>query len=436
MEQKTIGAFIAVLRKANGMTQKDLAEKLNVSDKTISRWERDDGAPDLSAIPVLAEIFGVTCDELLRGERRAPAEGPETATVTEQTPKGEKQLRRLLAVGLTQYKNRTYIAMGLSVVGLIAALIGNLAFLRATLGALLGAIFFAASIVCQVIFLNNAFAGVADAGIAQGELHPFKHRVIKLAQRSIGLTVAFLGFFFPLIWIDAYMGLGPDSLLIFGGMGAIAFLVIYGVVCWFVNGSLVNKGVYTLAEKEEAVWRHNRKWLRRCALGLVIALAVTFMGYLVAQTVWSPVALSEKIEFYDVDSFVAYMEQDIPYQHHSDWGYQSAVPAPDMSVEESVGEPTWYDENGNVISEEEALRERLTDRDGNVLVEYIHRNRNVSAVLHGEGEDFLPIRVVALDAFYQGQARHKVVDASFAVAAVAECLIAIVIYLVKRKKNA
>ena len=53
MDKKTIGGFIAVLRKANGMTQKDLAEKLNVSDKSVSRWERDDGAPDLSLIPVI-----------------------------------------------------------------------------------------------------------------------------------------------------------------------------------------------------------------------------------------------------------------------------------------------------------------------------------------------------------------------------------------------
>ena len=50
MEKKTIGSFITALRKANGMTQKDLAEKLNVSDKTISRWERDDGTPDLSVM--------------------------------------------------------------------------------------------------------------------------------------------------------------------------------------------------------------------------------------------------------------------------------------------------------------------------------------------------------------------------------------------------
>lgn len=46
MEKKTIGGFIAALRKANGMAQKALAERLNVSDKTVSRWERDDGAPD------------------------------------------------------------------------------------------------------------------------------------------------------------------------------------------------------------------------------------------------------------------------------------------------------------------------------------------------------------------------------------------------------
>lgn len=85
MEQKTIGKFITALRKANGMTQKDLAEQLNVSDKTVSRWERDEGTPDLSMIPVIAEIFGVTCDELLRGERKSPVERSEL----------QKKMRRL-----------------------------------------------------------------------------------------------------------------------------------------------------------------------------------------------------------------------------------------------------------------------------------------------------------------------------------------------------
>ena len=84
MEKKTIGSFIAALRKANGLTQKELAEKLNVSDKAVSRWERDECYPDLTMIPALAEIFGVSCDELLNGgrinsEERQPRQEQKTA---------------------------------------------------------------------------------------------------------------------------------------------------------------------------------------------------------------------------------------------------------------------------------------------------------------------------------------------------------------------
>ena len=69
MEKKTLGSFLAALRKSNGMTQKELAERLCVSDKAVSRWERDETYPDLTLIPVIADIFGVSSDELLRGER-------------------------------------------------------------------------------------------------------------------------------------------------------------------------------------------------------------------------------------------------------------------------------------------------------------------------------------------------------------------------------
>ena len=48
MAKNTIGQFIAALRKANGLTQQDVADRLNVSNKAVSRWERDECAPDLS----------------------------------------------------------------------------------------------------------------------------------------------------------------------------------------------------------------------------------------------------------------------------------------------------------------------------------------------------------------------------------------------------
>ena len=148
MEKKTIGSFIAALRKTNGMTQRDLAERLNVSDKTVSRWERDDGAPDLSLIPVIAELFEVSCDELLRGERRPPEERAQPDQAEEPSPRGEKQRRRLISASLSQYQNLNLLAAGLSIAGLVAALICNLAFLQGRLGFLVGILFFAASLLC------------------------------------------------------------------------------------------------------------------------------------------------------------------------------------------------------------------------------------------------------------------------------------------------
>ena len=91
MNQIEIGKFISMIRKEKKLTQKQLAEKLNVSDKAVSRWERDECAPDLTVIPVLAEIFGVTSDEILRGERKTE---DKSAEKTEK--KNEKQLEYIL----------------------------------------------------------------------------------------------------------------------------------------------------------------------------------------------------------------------------------------------------------------------------------------------------------------------------------------------------
>lgn len=64
------GAFISTLRKEQNMTQAVLAEKLNISNRTISKWENGDGFPDITILPEIADIFGVTVDELLRGEKQ------------------------------------------------------------------------------------------------------------------------------------------------------------------------------------------------------------------------------------------------------------------------------------------------------------------------------------------------------------------------------
>lgn len=69
MNQEKIGKFILELRKEKDMTQQVLADKLGVSDKTISKWENGRGMPDLSLIKPLCNILGISINELLSGER-------------------------------------------------------------------------------------------------------------------------------------------------------------------------------------------------------------------------------------------------------------------------------------------------------------------------------------------------------------------------------
>lgn len=77
MDAKKVGKRIAELRKKNNMTQRELAEKLNVIDKTISRWECGYGLPDIVIVPEIAAIFNVRIEDIL---------GDDTAAVNETEP--------------------------------------------------------------------------------------------------------------------------------------------------------------------------------------------------------------------------------------------------------------------------------------------------------------------------------------------------------------
>jgi len=66
--KETMGKRISALRKAAGLTQEQLAEKLGVTPQAVSKWENDQSCPDISILPRLAEILGVSCDYLLGNE--------------------------------------------------------------------------------------------------------------------------------------------------------------------------------------------------------------------------------------------------------------------------------------------------------------------------------------------------------------------------------
>ena len=77
MDSGKTGALIAEARKARGLTQRQLAETLHISDRTVSKWERGAGFPDVALLEPLADALGLTVRSLLRGE----AEPPEAESV-------------------------------------------------------------------------------------------------------------------------------------------------------------------------------------------------------------------------------------------------------------------------------------------------------------------------------------------------------------------
>lgn len=83
IDKEKFGAFVAQLRKEKGLMQKDLAEKLYVSDKAVSKWERGLSIPDVALLVPLAEILGVTVTELLEC-RRLPKDEPLDSRQTEE----------------------------------------------------------------------------------------------------------------------------------------------------------------------------------------------------------------------------------------------------------------------------------------------------------------------------------------------------------------
>ena len=77
MNNQTMGAMVAALSKEKGMTQADLAARMGVTDKAVSKWERDLSLPDVHSIPKLAQVLGISVEELMgsaapSGEGRKP----------------------------------------------------------------------------------------------------------------------------------------------------------------------------------------------------------------------------------------------------------------------------------------------------------------------------------------------------------------------------
>lgn len=85
MTKQTFGATISALRKEKGMTQLELARQMGVTDKAVSKWERNLSFPDVASLPKLAEVLGTSVDDLLEVKTAAQEEpaGPKVPALVE-----------------------------------------------------------------------------------------------------------------------------------------------------------------------------------------------------------------------------------------------------------------------------------------------------------------------------------------------------------------
>ena len=328
---------------------------------------------------------------------------------------------------LSKYINNTYIAIWISLLGFIAALICNLAFIKASLGFFLVEIFFVLSIIFQIIIINKAFSSVEEWEAEEDVLTHFKRKVIAYGERSFGVTMAFVGFTFPLLFVEAYLGLSLKSMIDYGAIGAFSFSLLFFVALYFVNTHLVRKKVLVFSEGESEVYWRNYKRKRYCAILLLSLLSVTFIIHQFSTSIWGPNTVMKGTVFDDYNSFIEYMEREIP--SNEDWGMAANL---EYGIASSV---VYYDMYGNETTKEEALTRRLEDKNGNVVCKYLANNESVVSVQYTPKDGtVLPIKVFTESDLKEAQDKIRERHIIFGVIYVVISLFVVLIYHIKREK--
>ena len=268
MDKKTMGAFLSALRKANGYTQQEVADRLNVSNKTVSKWERDEGCPEIMMLPAIAELYDVTVDELLRGER----------TVREEThfkeEKTEKQAKYLFSKAQSKFNNLSVIAVSL---GVIAAVLSYLLYVlpyghvSEWVGIFLVILLMSASVIIEIIAFNNFklnFGG-EESLIAEKEINNGKRKALMSLGAVVCLAIiSVIGIVFLIANVIDTFVMIPVAVLL---GGAVACLI------YWLGGKQMGLDKADKAELSPEFIKYRRKHINVTAIVVAGVMAVSFI---------------------------------------------------------------------------------------------------------------------------------------------------------------
>lgn len=382
MERKSIGSFIAALRRANGMTQKDLAERLMVSDKAVSRWERDESLPDLTLLPVIADIFNITVDELLRGERKADVSDmgnveAEKRTESEQT-RLSKQTRRVANAAVLRLRTKLVIAWGIGFAGVLAALICNFGFSRGLLGFFVGLICLTAAGGAVYLFSKAAWLTMDEEDYDADAVGTFRKEIVNEVKHTAIILAAMMAMIMPMLICLSGVNYGFTDIFVAADdylLGVLLCLslcmTVLSIAFYFANRRLTEKELYA-----------GQPGLHGIILQVLCGvMAVTMIALPINYN--SDYTVGRGKTFDNADDFAAYMEELWAKEREFAAGDENTAWIGDGDTATFNSGIVWYRTPDSIVevagenekTEEELRRlntRQLRDSNGDVIAEYLN----------------------------------------------------------------
>ncbi len=361
----TLGAFIASLRKEKGLTQRELSEMLCVSDKTVSHWERDETSPDISLLPIIADIFGITVDELLKGGRN----GQEKAQNEEKKDENTGILYAL-DIAFNRFRTRNFISIALSVIAILCGLIvGYFKTVEA------GYLVFIAVLIVPIL-LTALFRG----GFTSNLVSPYtdKEHLKNYGKKANRITL--LNLYFAFICFILY----SSRIMLFYTADIVLFLLVFlasGVLILLCEKALRKKELVSFSDKPLIIKKKN---LLKVFSFLLCALML-FTVYLSYMSTDETDIMYEKAEYTLVSEtdFVSLMEKKVPAPDEIYGRQDGRFEDTELLPSDSGTEYTFYPDFG---ADSTAIM--LLDPDGDGEITFTYNNLEIGRYSYYPDEGF------------------------------------------------
>ncbi len=266
MEKKTIGAFLSALRKANGMTQQEVADKLNVSNKTVSKWERDEGCPEIMMLPAIAELYSVTVDEILHGERITKAE-PE-GQINE---KSEERIKYLIGKAAVKFTNCSIVSVVLGAVAFLLSytVVDIVSYNYLWIAYVIILVLISSSVTVTLVAFNNFSVGIKNAAeVHKEDYEAALRKSIKYIAEVVFFTAASLLGLIAWVVFD-----GPDFIFVV----LVATVIVSIIIAFYVRSFLYKK--YRIEESglSPAQKQYRKKHIKATAIILAVIIVASVL---------------------------------------------------------------------------------------------------------------------------------------------------------------